>query len=145
MKEKSHFEKLIRMYTHAAPINSWYAPHMMLEKGRSTITMKVETKYFHAANAVHGSVYFKMMDDAAFFAVNSLVTDVFVLTTNFTVNLLRPVMFGELKAEGEVIFSTRKTFLAEARLYNNKDQLIATGSGSFVKSTIELNEEVGYD
>jgi acyl-coenzyme A thioesterase PaaI-like protein len=36
--------------------------------------------HHHSIHAVHGSVYFKALDDAAFFAVNSLVEDVFVLT-----------------------------------------------------------------
>jgi acyl-coenzyme A thioesterase PaaI-like protein len=41
-----------------------------------------------------GSVYFKMLDDAAFFAVNSIVEDVFVYTVSLNVQLLRPVASG---------------------------------------------------
>ncbi|MDX1629604.1 MAG: PaaI family thioesterase [Fulvivirga sp.] len=139
-----HFEKLARMYMQAAPINQFYNPTIVIKKGRATITIDSDPKYFHAANAVHGSVYFKMLDDAAFFAVNSLVEDAFVLTTNFNINLLRPVVFGRLRAEGEVIFNARRSFVAEAKLYNQDDSIIATGSGNFVKSNIALNEDVGY-
>lgn len=144
MTTKDHFQKLAHMYIHEAPINEYYNPKITISKGEATITMNSEKKFFHAAHAVHGSVYFKMLDDAAFFAVNSLVDDVFVLTTNFNIQLLRPVIFGELKAIGQVVFDARKSFVAEAKLYNNKDQLIATGSGSFVKSSIPLDDTVGY-
>ena len=46
---------------------------------------------FHAADAAHGTVYFKMMDDAAFYACNSLVTDRFLLTTAFNLLFTRPL------------------------------------------------------
>ena len=39
----------------------------------------------HAAGAVHGSYYFKVLDDACYFAANSLVSDVFVLTVSFVI------------------------------------------------------------
>jgi acyl-coenzyme A thioesterase PaaI-like protein len=45
-------------------------------------------------------LYFKLLDDAAFFAVNSVVRDVFVLTVSFNIYLTRPVSAGELKASG---------------------------------------------
>ncbi|MTI20181.1 PaaI family thioesterase [Fulvivirga sp. RKSG066] len=144
MPQSDHYRKLEWMYLHGAPINKFYKPAIKVESGAATITIESNPKYFHAANAVHGSVYFKMLDDAAFFAVNSLVLDAFVLTTNFNINLLRPVVFGELKSVGKVVYNARKSFLAEANLYNNKNQLIATGNGTFVKSKIDLNEEVGY-
>jgi hypothetical protein len=39
------------------------------------VTGLVRPDFFHAAHAVHGSVYFKALDDAAFFAVASLVQE----------------------------------------------------------------------
>jgi uncharacterized protein (TIGR00369 family) len=60
----------------------------------ATITMQVDESYFHAGNSLHGSVYFKMLDDAAYFAVNSVVTDSFVYTTSFNIQILRPVKSG---------------------------------------------------
>lgn len=132
------------MYSHEAPINKFYKSDIKISQGRAEVTMQSHTKYFHAANAVHGSVYFKMLDDAAFFAVNSLVDDAFVLTTSFNIHLMRPVVYGELRAVGEVVFNARKSFVAEAVLYNEKNKEIARGSGTFVKSQIPLDEHVGY-
>ncbi len=43
--------------------------------------------YSYSAGAAHGTIYFKMLDDAAFYAANSMVSEHFVLTTQF--NLLR--------------------------------------------------------
>ena len=139
-----HYRKLEWMYVHGAPINKFYTPKIDISEGECEITIESDPKFFHAANAVHGSVYFKMLDDAAFFAANSLVQDVFVLTTSFNIYLMRPVIYGQIKAVGKVVSASRKSFLAEAVLYNEKGKEISRGSGNFVKSDIQLNESIGY-
>ena len=74
---KEHFQKLERMYL-GAPINRYFAPRIEISEGQAIVTLPVRDDFHHAAFAVHGAVYFKVLDDAAFFAVNSVVDDVFV-------------------------------------------------------------------
>ena len=74
-----------------------------ISQKKSEISINITEKYFHALGAIHGSVYFKLLDDACFFAVNSLVEDVFVLTTSFNINLIRPVSSGLIKAVGNTV------------------------------------------
>lgn len=112
--------------------------------GEAEIGLTIEEKYFHILGALHGSVYFKMLDDAAFFAVNSVVTDAFVLTTSFNINITRPVNKGKLKAVGKLRFKSRQLFTAEATLYNEKGKEIAFGTGNFAKSRVSLTEDIGY-
>src|SRR6185436_14124985 len=75
--DEEHFRKLERMYD-AAPINQYFRPVLTVGDALAEVAIVVRPDFFHAANAVHGSIYFKAMDDAAFFAVNSIVHDVFV-------------------------------------------------------------------
>ncbi len=63
-----HFRKLERMYS-LAPINRYFNPKILVDAGYAEICIPIRPEFHHAANAVHGSVYFKAMDDAAFFAV----------------------------------------------------------------------------
>ena len=86
-----HFQKLERMYL-SAPVNNdlYNGITISISNERAELTLPVESKFFHAANAIHGSVYFKMLDDAAFFAVNSIVQDVFVYTVSFNVSYCGP-------------------------------------------------------
>jgi uncharacterized protein (TIGR00369 family) len=95
-----------------------------------------EGNFFHAAGAIHGSIYFKALD-AAFFAVNSLVSDVFVLTVSYNVYLLRQVSEGTLMAKGRAVHCSRQLF-AEAELFDDRSREVARGSGSFMRSTIAL-------
>ena len=138
-----HYCRLERMY-HAAPINAFYSPTIRISRAEAEITVEVKPEFFHAANAVHGSVYFKMLDDASFFAVNSLVEDHFVLTASYTTYLLRPVSRGHMKALGRVVYAGAKSFVAESVMLNSDGEQIARGSGNFVVSRIRLSPEMGY-
>jgi len=137
-----HFRKLEMMY-HSAPINLEYRPNLTVSEKRAEITMEVDPRYFHAANALHGSVYFKMLDDAAFFAANSIVEDVFVLTVGFQLHFFRPVSQGTLHSIGELEFASKNLFVCKARLFAD-DVEIASGTGSLMKSRQPLTEEIGY-
>jgi len=138
-----HYRKLERMYA-AAPINEYFRPVLTVSEGAAEVVIPIRPDFFHAAKAVHGSVYFKALDDAAFFAVNSLVPDVFVLTVTYNVYLTRPVSEGTLHASGRVVNRSRALFIAEAELLDDRGRQVGRGSGSFMKSTIALNEDVGY-
>ena len=140
-----HFEKLERMYL-KSNVNTqiFDTTECKISQKEATISLTISEKYFHALGAIHGSTYFKLLDDAAFFAVNSIVEDVFVLTTSFNINLIRPVSSGKITAKGVVRFSSRNLFIAESTLFNEDGREIAFGTGHFAKSKIELSPEIGY-
>ncbi len=138
-----HFRALEKMYL-AAPINEIYQPRIAISEGEAEIVIPLSRKYYHAAEAVHGSVYFKMLDDAAFFAAASLEPDFFLLTTSFTTYFTRPVSEGQMRAVGRVTNRNRSQFIAEAVVYNADDREIGRGNGVFTRSRHRLDERDGY-
>ncbi len=138
-----HHRRLERMYR-AAPCNRLYRPEITIGDRECTIRIEVHEELLHAGRAVHGSVYFKLMDDAAFFAVNSLVDDVFVLTAGFSVHLVRPVTEGAMVATGRVLSASRTLFTAEAAVRDGRGRLVGHGSGSFMRSRTALVDATGY-
>ena len=144
-EQEMHFRKLERMYL-SAPVNNqiYNGITITISAQKAELTLKIEEKFFHAANAIHGSVYFKMLDDAAFFAVNSIVKDVFVYTVSFNIQLLRPVSSGLLTSTGELKFKSSNLFIADSILLDENKKLVGRGSGNFMKSKIELTQEIGY-
>lgn len=128
----------------AAPVNRLYEPTLEVTKGEAVITMAVKEAYFHAAGSMHGSVAFKALDDAAYFAVNSLVPDEFVVTASFHVHFLRPVKEGLLTARGRVVSRSRKHHVAEAVLLDERGREVARGSGTFVPSGLKLADVSDY-
>ncbi|WDE03117.1 PaaI family thioesterase [Thalassomonas viridans] len=143
MTQALHFRRLESMYQ-AAPINEFYRPDMQISEAEASITIEVDEKHHHSGGGVHGSVYFKMLDDAAFFAANSLEEKVFVLTTSFTTYLTRPVAFGKLTAKGKVVNRNKSQFIAEAVLYDEQDNEIGRGNGIFVRGKLPLTDARGY-
>jgi acyl-coenzyme A thioesterase PaaI-like protein len=140
-----HFRKLERMYL-SAPVNKeiYSGIKINISNEKAVLRLNIQPKYFHAAHAIHGSVYFKMLDDAAFFAVNSIVPDVFVYTVSFNVQLLRPVSSGMIISTGELKFKSNNLFIADSVLHDENNKLLGKGSGNFMRSKIELAENIGY-
>jgi uncharacterized protein (TIGR00369 family) len=143
MADDEHHRKLERLYA-AAPISGWYGATIAIADGRSEVRIAVRPEFHHAAHAVHGSVYFRALDDAAFFAANSRVRDVLVLTVSYTVHFARPVTSGVLRAEGRLLHASGRLFLAEAELLDGEGQMLGRGSGVFTRSSIPLDPAIGY-
>ena len=144
MEDKEHFKRLENMYL-ASPLNDFYGETISISDSYAEVEIEVKEVFFHAAQAVHGSVYFKLLDDSAFFAANSLEKEFFVLTSSFNTYLTRPITSGKMKAIGKVVNINRTQFIAESVVYNSDGKEIARGSGVFVRSKIPLVSVEGYN
>jgi uncharacterized protein (TIGR00369 family) len=140
---ESHYQGLISMYA-AAPINTIFKPCLKISEGYSEILIDLDSKYHHSGGGVHGSVYFKMLDDAAFFAANSLESEFFLLTTSFTTYITRPVSSGQMRAVGKVVNQNRTQFIAESVVYDLEGREIGRGNGVFVRGKLRLADADGY-
>ena len=143
MENIQHFRQLKGMYA-AAPINEFYSPTIEILEGKAIIEIELNNKFHHSAGAIHGSVYFKLLDDAAFFAAQSYEKEVFVLTISFTTYLTRPVSSGKLKAIGKVVNKNKTQFITESVVYNDQDIEIGRGSGIVVRGKFPLTKALGY-
>lgn len=138
-----HYRGLEALFR-ASPTNDYYRPQLTVDEGRAEVRVELRADMYHAAGAVHGSHVFKLLDDAAFFAASSKVEDHFIVTTSFTVQLLRPVSAGPVVARGTVLQAGKRMLWADARLYDASERLVATGTGSFTRSRVELARVAGY-
>lgn len=140
----AHFRALESLYREA-PVNHLFSSSMeIVEEGFARIRFTISASVFHAAGAAHGTLYFKMLDDAAFYACNSLVTDRFLLTTAFNLNFTKPMRSGAVVAEGRWASGRRRVFVGEARLIDAEGEEAARGTGTFMRSHIPLSSLPGY-
>nr|WP_314471512.1 PaaI family thioesterase [uncultured Sphingomonas sp.] len=141
---EAHHRALESLYA-AAPINRLFASTLLIpEPGVARISFEVTRDHYHAAGAAHGTTYFKMLDDAAFYACNSLITDRFLLTTQFNLLLTRPLSAGPVVAEGRWVNGQRRVFVGDARLITADGEEVARGTGTFMRSRIALASLPGY-
>ncbi len=141
---EAHYRALESLYA-AAPINQLFDSRLEIpEEGVARIHFEVDPRHYHAAGAAHGTTYFKMLDDAAFYAANSLVNDFFLLTTAFNLLLTRPMKKGPIIAEGRWVNGRRRVLVADARLIDGEGEEVARGTGTFMRSRIALASLPGY-
>ncbi len=139
-----HYRALERLYG-SAPVNAMFQSKLAITgEGRSRLTFAVTRDVFHAAGAAHGTIYFKMLDDAAFYAANTMATDRFLLTTSFNLHFTKPVREGEVVAEGRWVSGKRRVLVAESRLIDAEGDEIGRGTGTFMRSRIALSGLPGY-
>lgn len=139
-----HWRALESLYT-SAPINQLFQSRMEITgEGLSRITFDVAPDSFHAAGAAHGTIYFKMLDDAAFYAANTHVTDRFLLTTSFNMHLSKPIKGGRIIAEGRWVSGRRRVLVAESWLIDEEGDECGRGTGTFMRSRIALSSLPGY-
>jgi uncharacterized protein (TIGR00369 family) len=140
----AHFRALESLYA-SAPVNTLFPSQLnIISEGVARIHFDVTGNVHHAASAAHGTLYFKMLDDAAFYAANSLCTDRFLLTTAFNLFLTKPIVSGPVTAEGHWVSGKRRVFVADARLIDADGEECARGTGTFMRSHIPLAGLPGY-
>lgn len=143
MDASTHFESLIRMHD-SVKLNEFYKPVLSVGEGTAEIEINLTEKYHHAEGGVHGSVYFKMLDDAAWYAANSLEQEYFLVTVSFTTYITRPVSSGKMKSVGRVVNKNKSQFISESVVYDSEGREIGRGNGVFVRSKAPLAEAQGY-
>ncbi|RPG81595.1 MAG: PaaI family thioesterase [Crocinitomicaceae bacterium TMED114] len=142
---EEHCRKLERMYL-GCPINRAMYPSTWAEftEEAVTISLEVDGNQFHAMGAAHGSIYFKLMDDAAYFAAQVHVEDSYLLTASMNLNFTRPVTGGRIECRGQIVHRGRRMLVAEAELLDAGGHLLATGRGTFMPSGKPLEPDFGY-
>jgi uncharacterized protein (TIGR00369 family) len=141
---QQHWRALEGLYA-SAPVNAMFESRLeIVNEGLSRIHFDVTPGAYHAAGAAHGTVYFKMLDDAAFYAANTLVTDRFLLTTAFNLHFTKPLRSGPAIAEGRWVSGRRRVLVAEARLIDARGDEVGRGTGTFQRSRIALSALAGY-
>lgn len=143
MTDTTHFQKLAHMYE-TAPINQLIRSRIEVGEGTAVVRIDVEPTLFHAAGSLHGSMYFKGLDDAAFFAANSVVPEHFVLTAHFEVDLVAQVSGKLVVARGRLDERGERKLKASAELFDENERLVARGHGLFIVSRFSLAEVEGY-
>ena len=143
--ESKHCAKLEKMYL-GCPINQSMYPstEASFDAEGASISLQVDPTQFHAMGAAHGSVYFKLIDDASYFAAQAHVTDGYLLTVSMNLNFTRPVTGGRIVCCGKVVHKGRRLLVAEAEIKDAKGNLLAAGRGTFMPSGKPFSAEFGY-
>ncbi len=126
---QAHLENLEHMYL-AAPQNVGREPGIKISVGEADILVPIQEDHYNAAGALSSTICFKAMNDAAIFAVNSLVVNAVALTMKFSISLTQTPATGELLARGRFVGMCGDQYLAEAILTDSNGEEIGRGEGT---------------
>lgn len=103
------------------------------EEGSVTVWLDPQEFHYNPLGSMHGGIFATLLDTAAACSVHTtLPAGTGYTSLDLTVKFLRPVTVatGRLKCRGTVLQRGRRTALAEARLTDAKDRLIAHATSS---------------
>ena len=128
----------------SAPVNQALDLEIKVTEGKALIKQKVSLEHCHSMGAMHGSYAFKCLDDACYFAANSLELEYFMLTTDYHIRLMRPVTpkANYVQAIGKVVSRSKRLMICEGVLIDSQGREIARGTGSFMPSTMSFQDYV---
>jgi uncharacterized protein (TIGR00369 family) len=99
------------------------------------VTSRVQEWQYNPIGSVHGGVYATLLDSAAALAVQTALPEGTRCTTlDLTVKYLRGMSAesGTVRTIGSVTHLGRRTALAEARMVDEQDRLLATATSSIL-------------
>ncbi|MGX1669416.1 PaaI family thioesterase [Streptomyces sp. NPDC055400] len=99
-----------------------------VEKGRAVFSLVPGEEHYNPIGSVHGGIYATLLDSAAGCAVQSTLPQGVAYTSlDLTVKFLRRITVdtGRVRAIGTVVSSGRQTALAQARLVDATDRVLA--------------------
>lgn len=97
-------------------------------------SLKIEEKHLATPVSAHGGVIAALMDGTLGVAAlaHAIERAHVVSTVEFKINFTSPVVVGDvLEAKATVIHSGKRILVCEGYIYNQKEALVAKGTGTF--------------
>ncbi len=100
-------------------------------EGRAELRVDLDAGHLNTWDVAHGGVLMTMLDVAMAMAARSAhANGQGVATVEMKTSFMRPAEH-RLRAEGQLVHATATMAFCEGRLYDDRDQLCATASGTF--------------
>lgn len=97
-----------------------------LGKGSCTLEVEVTDKQLNYLGIVHGGIIFAICDSCAGVTANTLTNS--AVTLNASMNFIRSVKTGTIRATSSTIHSGKSTSVVRVEAYDNKGSLLADGT-----------------
>jgi len=125
-------ELLKKVFHTTPPIVKYFGMSLDFDDDdQAIITLPYNPNLDHGEQAVHGGAIATILDNAGYFA-SAIANKGWVTTTEMSFHLLRPAKKTQLIAKGKVLKVGKRQIIAEMRCWDENDQLIAHGTGTYL-------------
>lgn len=101
-----------------------------VEPGKASLYINVEDFHLNGAGSLHGGVYASLIDNTMGLALISEV-GVRTATIDLNVHFLGAVREGRIVCRSEIVNRTRRLATLEAKVFDENENLVALGTGTF--------------
>ncbi|AXH99975.1 PaaI family thioesterase [Sporosarcina sp. PTS2304] len=101
-----------------------------LEEGSVELYLPYRKEYDNVRGTIHGGIYMSVLDTTMGMLCRSLGSDD-VMTIQMATQFLKPVKEEAVYSRASVINRSRSTALVEAKLFNEKDEMVAHCTATF--------------
>ncbi|HBF12969.1 MAG TPA: hypothetical protein DDW49_06220 [Deltaproteobacteria bacterium] len=136
-QNKKKEEELIKLFD-KAPIKKTFGMTFHYDQGSAIFELPYNPGLDHALGGTHGGVIATLLDNAGWFTV-ALYYDTWIATSEFQTRLLEPVTKETLISRGWIIRQGKTLSVAGMEVKTSSGKLIATGTGSFVVTSVPYN------
>ncbi|MCE3295909.1 MAG: phenylacetic acid degradation-related protein [Crocinitomicaceae bacterium] len=108
--------------------------YIITEKGKVKYNVSIEEKHLATPFAAHGGLVATLCDSVLGIAALSCVVEEerIVATVEMNIKYIRPVLIKDVvTAYSEVIKAGKRLLFSEAKVFNQKNELVAVASGTF--------------
>jgi uncharacterized protein (TIGR00369 family) len=104
-----------------------------MHNGSSIIKLEITESLTQRHRTVHGGVIATMIDCAVGTAIRSIIPEKSAaVTLEMKLNYVRPATGATLIGKGNIINKGNSIIVGEARILNEKDQIVATGIATYM-------------
>jgi acyl-CoA thioesterase len=136
---QDHFNELLTKFNKENPIALYLGMKLSFTKtGNAIIEMPFNPNLNHSYGAIHGGIYAILLDSVG--AQTSAAIhepQSWIATSELSIHFLLPSLRTSLRAEGTLLRSGTRQDVVEMHLYNEKEQLVGHGIGTFIAITKE--------
>jgi uncharacterized protein (TIGR00369 family) len=127
-------EELLHLFHERAPIARTFGMKLSFTpEGHAVVELPYNAGLDHGLGAIHGGVYATMLDCAGWFtAAAAHDVSTWVVTSEMSIHLLAPAERTALRAEGRLLKRGKRQHVAEMHLYDEKGELVAHATGTFI-------------
>jgi len=140
---QKHYDGLEKMHL-KSPINDLIKSKINISQGKAQVNFKNSIAMRDALGNIHNAYIFMGLEEAAFFAANSLIEDVLVSNKSFELIFSKPTKSVELIAKGKFEEKSMGNYIISAELYDQDEKLIAKAKGIFRRSKNLLEDIKNY-
>lgn len=116
-----------------APMKKTFQMSLSYSNESAIFEMPYNKSFTHAFGSVHGGVLSTLIDNAGWFTAQQYY-DFWINTIDLQVQFLLPTSGENLLAKGEIVKAGKKIAFTTMKLWNESNDLIAKGSGTFALS-----------